>query len=129
MKVIIKLFGILIILAGILLLVKSQIILAWIENNMLSSCLYVTAILGRLALGILFLLLAKESIYPTAIKVFGYLFVLAAIALFFMGHENFQDFISFLIPHVNPYAPLVGVLAIVFGAFFIYAFSKRKKFE
>lgn len=127
MKLLIKLFGILIILAGISLLIKPEIILAWIENNMESTALYVTAIVARLALGVLFLVVAKESLYPAAIKVFGYLFVLAAIILFFIGQESFQDFISSLIPHVNPYAPIVGVLAIAFGAFLIYAFSRSKE--
>ncbi|MBI9059757.1 MAG: hypothetical protein JEZ01_18480 [Labilibaculum sp.] len=127
MKLLIKLFGILIILAGISLLIKPEIILAWIENNMESTALYVTAIVARLALGVLFILAAKESFYPLAIKVFGYLFIAAAFILFIIGQGSFKEFINSLIPHVNPYAPIVGVLAIAFGAFLIYAFSRSKE--
>lgn len=129
MKVIIKLFGILIIFAGISLLVKSEIIVGWIENNMLSTWLYIAAILVRLALGIMFLVVAKESLYPGVIRIFAYLFILAAIILFFIGHSNFQDLIGSIILLVNPYAPFVGLLAIIFGIFLVYVFSRKKKLE
>nr|WP_320120260.1 hypothetical protein [uncultured Marinifilum sp.] len=129
MKVIIKLFGILIIFAGISLLVKSEIIVGCIENNMLSTWLYIAAILVRLALGIMFLVVAKESLYPGVIRIFAYLFILAAIILFFIGHSNFQDLIGSIILLVNPYAPFVGLLAIIFGIFLVYVFSRKKKLE
>ncbi len=47
----------------------------------------------------------------------------------FIGQESFQDFITSIIPNVKPYAPVSGLLAIVFGGFLVYAFSKNKELE
>ncbi len=129
MKLIIKLFGILILLSGISLLINSEIIFGWIENNMENTSLYISAIVVRLVFGILFIAAARESKYPGVIKFFGYLFIIAAIIFIFLGQESFQDFITSLIPDVKPYTPVSGLLSIVFGGFLIFAFSKNKELE
>lgn len=129
MKLIIKLFGILILILGISLLIKPEIILSWIEGNIESSSLYITTIVLRIIFGILFILIAKESKYPDVIKILGYLFIISGIILIFIGHEIFQDFINSLISDAKPFAPVSGLFGIAFGGFLIYAFSKIKKFE
>ena len=129
MKLIIKLFGILMLLSGISLLIKPEIILSWIEDNMESSSLYLSAIIVRLVIGILFIITAKESKYPGVIKFLGYLFIIAGVILIFIGHEIFQDFINSLIPDFKPFAPVSGLLSMAFGGFLIYAFSKYKKLK
>jgi hypothetical protein len=129
MKLIIKLFGILMLLSGISLLIKPEIILDWIENNLENTSLYISAIFVRLVFGILFIVAARESKYPGLIKFFGYLFIIAAIIFTFMGQESFQDFITSLIPDVKPFAPLSGLLSIAFGGFLIYAFLRNKEVE
>lgn len=126
MKLIIKLFGILLIISGISLLFTPEIIIGWIENNMESTTMYISAIVVRLIIGILFIITSKESKYPSVIKFFGYLFVIAALILIFIGQETFQDFIASLIPDVIPFAPISGLLSIVFGGFLIYVFSRNK---
>ena len=129
MKLIIKLFGILMLLSGISLLIKPEIIFGWIENKMENTSLYIFAIVVRLVLGILFIVAARESKYPGVIKFLGYLFIIAAIIFIFMGQESFQDFITTLIPDVKPFAPVSGLLSIAFGGFLIYAFSRNKELE
>ena len=129
MKLIIKLFGILLLLAGISLLINPEIIIGWIEENMENTSLYISAIVVRLVFGILFIAAARESKYPNLIKFFGYLFIIAAIIFIFIGQESFQDFITSFIPHVKPFAPISGMLSIVFGGFLIYAFSRNKEIE
>lgn len=129
MKLIIKLFGILLLLSGISLLINPEIIIGWIEENIENTSLYISAIVVRLVYGILFIAAAKESKYPGVIKFFGYLFIIAAIILIFIGQESFQDFITSFIPYVKPFAPLSGLLSIAFGGFLIYAFSRNKELE
>jgi uncharacterized membrane protein SirB2 len=129
MKIIIKLFGILLLISGITLLIKPEIILVWIEDNMENTSLYISAIVVRLVFGILFLVAAKESKYAGIIKFFGYLFIVAAIIFIFMGQERFQHFITSLIPDVTPLAPIAGLLSMVFGVFLMYAFSRKKELE
>jgi hypothetical protein len=129
MKLIIKLFGLLMLLSGLSLLIKPEFIFDYIGNNMENTSLYISAIVVRLIFGILFIVTAKESTYPGVIKFFGYLFILAAILLVFMGQESFQDFITSIIPDVKPFTPVIGLLSIAFGGFLIYAFSRNKKIE
>ncbi len=129
MKLIIKLFGILLLLSGISLLINPEIIIAWIEENMENTSLYISAIVVRLVFGILFIAAARESKYPGVIKFFGYLFIIAAIIFIFIGQGSFQDFITSLIPDVKPFAPVSGLLSISFGGFLIYAFSRNKELE
>ena len=129
MKLIIKLFGILLLLSGISLLINPEIIIGWIEENMENTSLYISAIVVRLVFGILFISEARESKYPGIIKFFGYLFIIAAIIFIFIGQGSFQDFITSLIPDVKPFAPVSGLLSIAFGGFLIYAFSRNQELE
>ena len=129
MKLIIKLFGILILLTGISLLIKPEIIFGWIEDNVENTSLYISAIIFRLVFGILLIIAAKGSKYPGVVKFFGYLAVLAAIIFIFMGQNRFQDFASSHIPDIKPYAPVIGLVAMVIGSFLIYAFSGNKKLK
>ncbi|MET7029938.1 hypothetical protein [Sediminicola luteus] len=129
MKLIIKLFGILLLVAGISLLIYPELIIGWIGDNIENTSLYITAIIVRLVIGLLFIVVAKQSKYPVAIKLFGYLFIAASFVLIFIGHVGFQHLINSVIPEVEPYAPLSGVLSMVFGGFIIYAFTANKKTE
>ncbi len=129
MKFIIKLFGILLLLSGISLLIKPEIIFGWIENNKENTLLYISAIVVRLVFGVLFIVAARASKYPGVIKFLGYLFIIAAIIFIFIGQESFQNFITSLIPDVKPFAPVSGLLSIAFGSFLIYAFSRNKELE
>ncbi len=116
-------------LSGISLLIKQEIIIGWIENNMVNTSLYISAIVARLVFGISFIVAAQESKYPGVIKFIAYLFIVEAIIYILIGQEIFQNFITSLIPHVKPFAPVSGLLSIVFGGFLIYAFSKKKELE
>jgi len=127
MRLTVKLFGILMLLLGVLLLINPTIIIGWMEDNMESTSLYIIAIGVRLVMGILFIVAARESKYPSVFKFLGYLFIIAAIIFIFIGKQSFQDFISSLIPNVKPFARLGGLLGIAFGGFLIYAFSRNNE--
>ncbi|MEB8330193.1 hypothetical protein OO009_12585 [Flavobacteriaceae bacterium KMM 6897] len=129
MKLIIKLFGVLMLVAGISLLIYPEFIIGWMEDNMESTPLYISAIIVRLVIGVLFIAAARESKYPVAIKFFGYLFILISITFIFIGQESFQHLITSLLPDVEPYAPLSGLLSMAFGGFIIYAFSTNRELE
>lgn len=126
MKIIINFFGILIILISIFLLIKPESIYDWLGDNLDNTSMYISAIVGRLVFGILFVTAAKESKYPTGIKFLGYLMIIAAIIFIFNGIEGFQDFMSSLIPNIKPYAFLHGLFGMGIGGLIIYAFSTNK---
>lgn len=127
MKLVIVLFCALIILAGFILLIEPEIIFNFVEQNMHSMWMFVTAIFVRLLIGVLLVLSAKASRFPATIKILGFLFIIVALIILFMGREGLQHFISSLLSAFLAYARIVGVLAMVFGGFIIYAFMEGKK--
>jgi len=124
MKLIIKLLGILIILFGILIFMKPEIFFDWIEDNKGNISFYILAIATRLIFGFLLLIAAKDSKYPNAIKIFGYIVLIAAIVFIFIGHTGFQDFLSSTIPFAKSAGSVLGLFGTALGGFLIYAFPK-----
>ena len=115
------------VVAGISLLIKPEIIFDWISNNMDNTLLYIAAIVVRLFLGILFIATSRESKHPKVFKTLAYVFILAAVVFILIGQENFQHFISSVIPTFKPFAPVAGLLSSVFGGFILYAFLSSEQ--
>jgi len=127
MKTIIQFFGVLLIFVGIAFLINAELVYNWAEEHIGNKTAYISIIVGRLVIGILLILAAKESRYPGVIKFIGYLAIMAALLLIVLGHNGFQDLITSLIPKFRPYAPISGLMGLAFGGLFIYAFSKKKE--
>ena len=126
MRIVIIIFGVFLILAGLLLVVDPDIIYNYLTENADRNWLYITAIAVRLVLGFFLIWSASNSRYPLLVKIFGYLFITAAIIILVMGHEAFQDLITSLIPELNPIGRIGGLLSMAFGGFFVYAYTGRK---
>ncbi len=124
---VIKLIGILFILAGISFFVDPAGVYGWIENSRENPSLYISAIVARLVLGGLLIASAKESQYPGVISFIGYLIIIAALVLIFIGHSSFQDLISSLISFIKPISFVSGLFAMAFGGFLVYAFTRNKE--
>lgn len=127
MNVFIKFLGVLLIISGLSLLFKPELLFDWLANNSDKTSIYVAAISARLIIGVLFVTFAAKSKFPTIIKVLGYLLIAVASLLFFMGHENFNEFIGSFIEFAKPYGLLIGLVVVFFGGFLVYAFSNSKK--
>lgn len=126
-SLLIKLLGAFLIVAGISIFIYPEMIFDWILSNLNQFWFYISVIVGRLSLGILLIIAAKESKYPIAIKVLGYLAVIAALGFLFIGHGNFENFLSTLITKAKPLTPISGVISLVAGVLLIYAFSSNTK--
>jgi hypothetical protein len=127
MKLIIKIIGIFILLIGIFLLIKPEIIFNWIADNAESQSLYIFAIVIRIILGVLLIIAAKGSKYPVFIKIFGYITLIAAIVLIFIGEKGFQDMITSVFPNIKGYTVVIGLVAMALGAFLMYSVLENKK--
>lgn len=125
MKTLVQLIGVLIIIAGLIVLFKPSLILGWIERNAENQVLYYSAIISRSIIGIVLLLAAKYSRFPGVIKVFGIITIVAAMVFLFLGHQNFKELMTTMIPSIKSIAPFSGVLALAAGAFLIYAVSNK----
>lgn len=126
MKTILKAFGALFILTGIIILINRDSLFNYIEANMQETWFYITAIVARFIMGILFIKAADESRFPKVIKIIGILAILAAVIFMVIGKQNFLEFFTSLLPSLIPYAFISGLMVTVFGGFLIYAFSGGK---
>ena len=126
MKYIIIIGGILIAFFGMMLLISPEFLLRTVEDNLKETFFYITAILFRLILGVVLIMTAIESRYPTFMKVLGYVSVIAAIVFIIMGHGNFQEFISEFLPTFKPAVRYIGIVAMALGGFLIYAYTGKK---
>ena len=129
MKLAIQLLGIFFILVGIFFTVNPGGFYIWLEDSLNNNSLYLIAIIGRIVIGILLILNAKKSKYPTFFTFFGYLAIFAAIVFILIGQESFNEFVAGLMSNLKFISPVIGLLILAFGCFIIYAMSGSKKIE
>jgi len=122
MTVLIIIFGILTLLAGIVIVINPEVIFGFLRNNLDKLILHILAVVIRLVIGALLIYQSSISKFPFIIEVIGWLSIVAAIFLAVIGRRNFNRLMSWALSLVKPIGRVGGVLAAAFGAFLIYAF-------
>ena len=122
MSILIIIFGVLMLLAGILLITNPEIIFKVLRENSDSLWLHTGAVVVRLLLGALLIYQASVSKFPLTIEVIGWVAIFAAIVLTVIGRKNFKHLISWVFSLVKPLGRIGGFLAFGFGSFLVYAF-------
>ena len=121
MKWIVYFFGVFMVVAGIVLFIDDSIVLGYIESNRESSWLYFFAIVMRILMGAALLKTASKSRHPLAFLVIGGIALAAALIFFVIGHEQFQNMMATLLPYFENTGTWSGIVALIFGAYLIYA--------
>ncbi len=122
MTTIIVFFGLMVFLAGAIIVVKPEIIFAFLRDNLEKISLQVLAIGIRVVIGILLVQSANESRYPIIIEIVGWLSIAAGVTLGVMGRRNFLRLMSWAFSLLKPYGRVGGMLAMAFGGFLVHAF-------
>lgn len=122
MHLVVIIFGDLTLLAGILIIVKPEIIFGYMRSNFERVEFYILAIVVRLLLGSTMIYTADVSRHPFAIEIIGWIALLGGISLIVMGRRNFNRIISWALSLLKPLARVGGVVAAAFGAFLVYSF-------
>ncbi len=122
MTFIIIFFGLMMFLAGVIIVVNPEIIFGLVRNNLEKVSLHVLAIGVRLFIGILLIQYAGESKFPTIIEILGWFFIAAAVVFSVIGRRHFLSLVSWAFSLLKPYGQVGGVMSILFGGFLIYAF-------
>jgi hypothetical protein len=120
--VLIIMFGILTLLAGIVIVINPEIIFGFLRNNIDKPELHILAVAVRIVLGVILIYQSGISKFPLLIEIIGWLSIVAAIILFVMGRSNFSRLMSWALSFVKTSGRVGGFLAVAFGAFLIYAF-------
>ncbi len=121
MSYIILLFGISILLLGVVILVNPDSIIGLITSHSESLGLHVLSVVVRLVLGIALITYAAESHYPVGLQILGWLTVTVAIILGVMGRSRFKGLTTLSLSFASTFGRFAGFLAILLGGFLIYA--------
>jgi len=122
MIMLIQLFGVIIFLAGLVLLAKPSVIVGFLQANSSKFFVHFFAVIVRLLIGILFISQAPDSTFPVAITALGWIFIIAAICLTAIGRAKFTQLINWVLVKFGRFSPVSGVMALMFGGFMVYAF-------
>ena len=122
MTYIIIIFGLLTLLAGVIILINPEAVFGPLRDNSDNLFLHITAVVVRIILGILLVSQSEISRYPVIIETLGWLSIIAAIALALIGRNNFKRLMSWAFSLLKPFGRIGGILASAFGAFIVYAF-------
>jgi hypothetical protein len=122
MTSIIIFFGLMVFLAGAIIVVNPEIIFGLLRNNLEKVSLQVLAIAIRIIIGILLIQFASESKYPTIIEIIGWLSIAAAIIFSVIGRRRFLSLMSWAFSLLKPYGRVGGLFAMAFGGFLVHAF-------
>lgn len=115
-------FGMMTLLAGVIIVVNPEIIFGVIRNNLEKVSLQILAIGIRVVLGILLIQYASLSKFPTVIEIIGWLSIAAAVTFSLIGRRRFLSLMTWALSLLKPYARVGGLIAMAFGGFLIYAF-------
>lgn len=122
MTSIILFFGLMVFLAGAIILVNPEIVFGLLRNNFEKVSLQFLAIGVRAVIGILLIQYANQSKYPIVIELLGWLSIAAAITLGVIGRRRFLSLMSWALSVLKKYGRVGGLFAMAFGGFFVHAF-------
>ena len=122
MIALIILFGVLTLLAGMVIVVNPDSVFGLLKQHVGSLALHVLAVGVRVLIGILLILEAESSRFPLVIEVIGWLSIIAAVVFALIGRCRFQRLMRWALSLAKPYGRIGGIIAIGFGAFIVYAF-------
>jgi uncharacterized protein YjeT (DUF2065 family) len=122
MTLIIIIFASLVALAGLVLLVNPEILSRYLQKIKDSPVIHFLAVVVRLLLGYLLIHQSALSRFPRVIEVLGWIAIVAAIVLLFIGRRNFKRLMSWALTIAQRLGRVAGVFATAFGVFIIYAF-------
>jgi hypothetical protein len=122
MTSIIIFFGLLVFLAGAIIVVNPEIIFGFLRDNLEKVSLNVFAIGIRVVLGILLIQYADESRYPAIIEILGWLSIAAALIFLVIGRRRFLSLMSWAFSLLKNYGRVGGLVTMAFGAFLVHAF-------
>lgn len=75
----------------------------------------------RLFLGAALIIAAKNSTFPTALEVSGWLILLAGIALAVIGRKKFMELVKWALSLIPQYSRAIGLFAILFSGLLGYS--------
>lgn len=121
MTTIVALFGIFIIGMCVWGIAMPKVMIKWVLRVWNKPWGIYMAIAVRIGLGVVFILVAGETRFPTAFIVLGYLMIIAAVMIAIIGRERLDRFIQWWVNSSMVMARAWLVLGVLFGVFLLHA--------
>ena len=118
-QIIIALVGVLICLAGLVILISPQKFKN-VMNNFAGQRRFLFAIIFRLVLGAILLAEAASLRFPLAMKIIGAISIVAAIGILIAGQQRMDQIIDYWMKKSEVLFRVASVFALAFGGFLIY---------
>ncbi len=122
MTVMIHIFGVILVFAGLLLIINSDFFFGFLNKNAEKLWTYVLAVIVRIVFGGLLIYSSSYSNFPLVISILGWMIIIAALILLAIGRNNFEKLVLRVISIFKPYGRISGLFSVGFGSFLIYAF-------
>ncbi|MCZ6641864.1 MAG: hypothetical protein O7F71_09840 [Gammaproteobacteria bacterium] len=119
--VIATLLGLLIGVAGIMVIARPSRVGDVAERMLTTSAIKAGAILGRIAIGILLLLAAPDTRLPTFMTILGFLSIIGGVALAVMKEAWVNTLVGWWANQSETILRVWGVLITLFGGVIVYA--------
>jgi len=123
MKLIIILFGLLIVLMAGILVVRPAALSGFILEHVGKRWFQALAAISRLLLGVALILQSEASRYPLTLFALGWVAVVAGIGLALVPPAWFRSLVHRAFDRFGRYVRLVALAALIFGAFLVHAVS------
>ena len=120
MVILIKLFGIVVVIMGAAFLINPKLIKQYIGFWQQQKRLYMGGIIALL-LGIIFLLAASQCKLPWVLMVLGIISIAKAIFIFTRGLKGFQPMMNWWLARPDSFLRVYSLIVIAMGALIIYS--------
>lgn len=122
MLIILIVTGAVLVMTGLTILYKPEIIFGLITQKAESPLLHLLAIVVRIILGSLLIINAEASKLPFIIRIFGVISIVAALFLIAIGRSRFIRLMHWMLAFVDPLGRFAGLVVACFGIFLVYVF-------
>ena len=120
MNMLIKIIGIIFLCAGIMYLLRPNVLKGFLEFFKQGKRLYLAGLL-RFVLAIVFLIGARECNLAWVIAAFGVLFMIGGLLIFIIGLEKLKSIIDWWQKQSSLLIRVIGLVALAIGVVIIYS--------
>ncbi len=121
MTILVLLIGVLIAAIGLYGLARPMSMIDGIQKFWETGAGMITAVLVRLAMGVLLLLTASKALHPHVFHVLGLIAIAAGVAIPFIGNERLGRLIAWWSNQSPALIRVSATLSFGFGAYIVYA--------
>lgn len=119
MKIVVAVLGILIVLLGLLGLISPNRFRRLIQQ-MTSNTRFVSAIVSRLAIGVLLWFVADELRFPQVMRILAAISIAAAVIVLIMGSARLDRLVDWWLGRADGLFRVSAFFAAAFGVFLVY---------